>query len=201
MRSEVFDDWRKPADLAQNAIAQTKRELAQLNDWPIDSALLDDYLNENPFSLMIAYFYQVQSDPLTFESFLYVLRSVPGFATREYKFAAIGCGGTVGGFILVRADASKLEPILALIAAIYTVEEVKSVDAFCGGKTKAAVIGPTKMLYSETETKPIIKAAVSAIENSDDYVKSKWKELFTDLISRINKNYNPPDDPEPPKTS
>ena len=173
-----FEDYRQPADAAQQAVAQVKRELVQLNNWEDRRDLETAYLSSNPFSLMLAYYF----DKIPY---LYVLASVPGFASREYKFAAIGCGATVGEFILSRSGAWELTPEKALAVAIYTVEEVKKVDAFCGGPTKAAFIGPNKLLISGNESTPIIKSAVKALEEYEPELRQNWEELIEKMTAKI----------------
>lgn len=183
LKSSVIDDYRKPADMAQDTVAAMKRDLSRLNNWESLPEMTQNYLDENPFSLMLAYYHQTKP-------YLYVLNSVPGFATMAKGFVAIGCGATVGEFILGRAGVTEMDTGDALTAAIYTVEEVKRVDIYCGGPTKAAVLGPNRVLYSETESKPIIKSAVDTIAASEEFLKEKWKALIGDLTVRINKNYH-----------
>jgi 20S proteasome alpha/beta subunit len=177
-----FDDYRKPADLAQNAIALTKKELGLINNW--DSNSVDQYLNDNPFSLMLAYYHQTSKGPP--EPYLYVLNSTPGFATIYRNYVAIGCGGTVGQFILGRSGVCDMEPHRALIAAIYTVEEVKKVDAYCGGPTKAAVLSVGGTLHS---SELVISCAVEAMQNYEEETKQNWNDLMQRMIDKINKHY------------
>ena len=190
-----FDDWRRPADALQDAVRKTKEELVRLNNWENNRDLGEQYLLENPFSLMLAYF-----DGET--PYLYVVNSVPGFAARQKNFAAIGCGGTVGEFILSRAELDKMTHVEGLIAAIYTVEEVKRVDTYCGGPTKAAVLGREKVLFSENDTKQVIASAVEALNGYEDELRKKWNALLQDVITRTNEIYKrkqkPPDSPDIP---
>jgi len=181
--SGSFDDYRKPADLAQDAIAETKTKFLELNSTG-GSDYLNDYFENNEFSFMVAYYYGNPPTP-----YLYIVSSVPGFATREKNFAAIGCGGTVGEFILSRASVTELECMGALIAAAYTVEEVKKVDSYCGGATKAAVLSPHKVLFSETESKPYIKEMVRTLELLEDDLKGKWHELFLFIAKMVNERW------------
>ncbi len=181
LTASPFDDYRKPADIAQQAIGLLKKELAQINNW--DAGFMAQYMNDNPFSLMLAYYYQTSKGPP--EPHLYVLNSVPGFATRYRNYVAIGCGGTVGEFILGRSGACDMENHEALIAAIYTVEEVKKVDAFCGGPTKAAVLSIGGVSDS---SKLNIKCAIEAMQNYEDEANQNWSELIKKMVGKINRH-------------
>lgn len=179
-----FDDYRKPVDAAQNAIAELRRQIAQGNTLNNPNDLGPSYFDENSFSLMMAYFYKRPNQSAT-EPFLYTLDSVTaGYGKREKHFAAIGCGASTAEFILGRCDATKLELPMAVTTAVYVVEEVKKVDTFCGGPTKLAVIGEKSVLYSETEAEPLIKSVIEAIQNAEPELKKKWAELFELLHSK-----------------
>ena len=190
----TFDDWRKPADAAQDAVKILKQELIEVNNWKECQDFAQEYHRENPFSLMLAYFHNKAP-------YLYVLNSVPGFATREWLFATIGCGGTVAEFILSKADVKSMTRMEALIAAIYTVEEVKRVDTYCGGPTKAAVLSEDKVMFSETESKPIIKAAIETMEGYDQELRAKWYSLLREIIDRTKEKYKQLATPPTPKPS
>jgi hypothetical protein len=73
----------------------------------------------------------------------------------------------------------------ALVAAIYTVEEVKKVDAFCGGPAKAAVLTPTSLRYSESESKPMIKEIVEAMRDTEYEVRVSWEDLIRSMIEKL----------------
>ena len=177
-----FDDWRKPADAAQNAVKLLKQELVEINNWKDHREEEVEYLNLNPFKLMLAYFYEKIP-------FLYVLDSVPGFATRRYNYVAIGCGGNIGEYILSHANLKNMDLQQALITAIYTVEEVKRVDLFCGGPTRAAVISPTTVLMSETETTPLINSAVETLAAYETDLKAQWGSMIDDIIKKTSERY------------
>ena len=176
-----FDDWRKPADAAQSAVKLLKQEIVDINNWK-DMQEAEEYLYQNPIKLMLAYFYQ--NVP-----YLYVLDPIPGFATRRYNYVAIGCGATVGEYILSHANLKNMDLQQALIAAIYTVEEVKKVDLFCGGPTRAAVISATKVLMSETETTPLIGAAVETLAAYESDLKSQWGSMIDDIIKKTGEHF------------
>ena len=183
LAASPFDDYRKPADLAQQAIGLLRKEFAQTNNW--DAVDVARYMDDNPFSLMLAYYQQTASGPP--EPYIFVLNSVPGFATRYRNYVAIGCGGTVGEFILGRSGACNMESHEALIAAIYTVEEVKKVEAFCGGPTNATVLHVGGVSDSSHR---ILASAVEAMQNYEEETKENWNNLIKLMIGRINKHHN-----------
>lgn len=178
-----FDDYRKPADLLQDAVRFSKEELIRLNGWQGHLEIADQYFNENPFSLMLAYFHETTP-------FLYVVNSMPGFATRQRNFSVIGCGANVGGFILSRALHAKMGHPEALMAAIYTVEEVKKADAFCGGPTNAAVLSARRVMFSESDMQRLVRCAVEAIQSSEIALEQRWKALFNDSLRASSERYN-----------
>ena len=119
-RNSALDDYRKPADLLQDAVRHAKERLANLNNWEDRRDLEQEYLCNNPFTFLIAYYFQNQP-------YLYSLNSVPGFARREFNYACAGCGSTVAEFILSRSNSFlQMEVMKGFAAAVYTVEQVKT---------------------------------------------------------------------------
>jgi 20S proteasome alpha/beta subunit len=153
-----------------------------LNNWENQPAEAMEYIQSAPVALMLAYYHDDKPH-------LLVLRSVVGFATPQKNYAAIGCGAPVAEFVLGRCDTSKMEFAHGLFAGIYAVEEVKRVDPNCGGPTRAAVVFPTGILFSDTEKKPIIRTALEVIsKNQDDYNK-KWNQLLSDLSEKVARRW------------
>jgi 20S proteasome alpha/beta subunit len=181
-RENEFDDYRKPAELAEVAVKQLKGKVAGLNHWtPGDDASVK-YWKENEFALMLAYYYQDRP-------FIYSLPSWPGMAMKEYNYATAGCGSTVAEFILSRSKMSEMEMQHALITAIYTVEQVKKVDAFCGGQTKLGVITKDEIRIADDRSEKLIKATVKTLEKYDEQIKSEWKKMMETILGESLQEY------------
>ena len=146
----------------------------------------------NPFGLMLGYFAQ-NNVPL-----IYVLNSVPGFATRIYNFACLGCGGTVGEFILSRADLSRMGHIETLFTAIYTVEEVKKVDTYCGGQTKAAMLSASQLIFSEAQAAPYIRCAVETMQQNESEFREHWAKAINAIMKKSHDIFKERSKPPPP---
>ena len=171
LRTATLDDYRKPADLAQEAVASTKKDLRRLNNWENDPGATEDYLDQNPFSLMLAYYYDEKP-------WLFTLDCVPGFATKQNSYACLGCGGTVGEFILGRMNPTNMTDEQAIITAFYTVEEVKKVDCYCGGPCKIGILtsdGESNVLANNPRDIALTRFASETIAQHDEQLKSQWR--------------------------
>jgi hypothetical protein len=78
----------------------------------------------------------------------------------------------------------------ALITAVYTVEEVKKVDAFCGGPTRAAVLGVDKVVYSEQSAHPTVAAVLKGLERYEDEFKKNWQDWLKTMVKKIEQAYS-----------
>ncbi len=137
---------------------------------------------------MIAYYHGTPPLP-----YLYTVSFWPGIATRQYNYATLGCGSTVAEFILSRSNVSKMSKSHAILAAIYTVEEVKKVDAFCGGPTKLATLDPDtkKGLVSDTpRVLDLIKCTADSMEKHEDQMRASWKAMMETIAIEALKNYH-----------
>lgn len=184
-----LNDYRKPAEVAEDALRQLKQEIIRLNNWESNKEFAHEFFQDpnNNFSLMIAYHYGKEK-PIPF---IYTLNFWPGVATRQYKYSTIGCGATVAEFILNRAETSNMNNVQAIVTAIYTVEEVKKVDAYCGGDTKIGVI--TKEFGIRLPTGPRalarVKATVETISKYDQQTKTAWKAMMDKIILEANEAF------------
>ncbi len=134
-KERTIDDRRSPAQCAEDALRKLKEDIIQ----PLLPASAEErkkiFDSYSP-SLMLAFFFDGQSNLFTIDFSL-------GIANRRHKYALMGCGSTVGEFILSQFDnTSRMQTAMALTVAVYVVEEVKKVDAFCGGTTRLAYIAP-----------------------------------------------------------
>jgi 20S proteasome alpha/beta subunit len=180
--SSELRDYRAPADLLQEAIRLAKEELTHINNWEHNRELEREYLQNNPASFLIAYHFG--KNP-----YLYVADSVPGFARPERTFACVGCGGTVAEFILSRLEPDTLDFAGAAAAAIYAVEEVKKVDAACGGPTKAAWLRRVEgtMIFDRGKLIKMVGLVAKAISTHDNELKDGWKKAMGGVFGEVAK--------------
>lgn len=174
------DDYRKPAEAVEAAIRFVKAEAIRLNNFENSPDVALEFLNEHSFSMMIAYYFADQPQ-------LYVIDSNIGFATKQKDYAAIGCGGTVAELILSRSEVGSLLSHEAAITAVYTVEEVKRVDAFCGGPTKLAVIFQNGDVAYEAGGKwaEYVKLTVETMAKHDQELKQTWRKMLTQIVAEV----------------
>ncbi len=177
------DDYRKPADLAQEAMAKAKKEAIRLNNLESHFDAAQEFLRENSFSLMIAY-YLGDKPP---KPFIYVLDSSIGIANQEKDYCAVGCGATVAELMLSRSDIPTLSSYETLITAIYTVEEVKRVDPFCGGPTKIGMIFSTGacVLTDTSDWKDYVRITVDVMSQRDKELRDSWKKMMTSITKEV----------------
>jgi 20S proteasome alpha/beta subunit len=133
-----LDDYRAVADMAQKALRKVKDELREQN-FDCGSEELHKHIHQNGlnFELMIAHFYNGKP-------YIYTIDFAVGIATKSsHPFIAIGCGSGLATYILSWFGIGKSMPTNhGMIAALYTIEEVKKVDPYCGGKTRVAILAP-----------------------------------------------------------
>ena len=181
-KSVPFDDYRKPAELAQEAVRALKEEVARLNnwtdrhDWP---ELIQKYFLENPASIMLAYHYSS-------DAYLYVLDFSTGFVTRSFDYATMGCGETVAEFIMARSYDPEMVMNRAVVLSIYCVEEVKKVDAFCGGQTRFRMINKRgqPLHFDKPRGRRFVDSVVKTIAEYDNQLKSTWNKMMDEIIDK-----------------
>lgn len=167
----TMDDYRKPADIAEDALREFKQNLIRLNNWENDRDYANHFLQENAFNLLIAYRYKDKG-------YLFEIDSYMGIATRKQNHACIGCGATVAEFIISRSYHPDMESHEALVTAIYAVEEVKKVDAFCGGPTKIGLLladNSMRIAIDSKEAEKMVNPVVEAINSHDAKLKEQWR--------------------------
>ena len=82
--TQSFDDYRKPAELAEEATKLFKQEMTRLNNWESDLEFARQYFEDNTFGLLLGYRYQDKA-------YLYEIDSSLGIATRKYNYACSPC--------------------------------------------------------------------------------------------------------------
>jgi 20S proteasome alpha/beta subunit len=173
-----FDDWRKPADLAQQAMSNALREQAALTGFTFGTFDCVEFLKTLQLGLMVAYYYGNPSEP-----YLYIVDAPWCMAARQYDYAAMGCGANVAELILSRSDVPSLHVGEAVFTAIYIVEEVKRVDAYCGGPTKVAMIFENGVCGLMNRIRGIdrVNLAVELIAERDAELKSVWRDFMAKI--------------------
>ena len=191
-KTAQFDDYRKPVEILEQSLRALKQNIIHLNLWESNREFADDFFKDldNNFGLMIAYYYG--SPPLPY---IYIVNFWPGVAARQRGYATLGCGSTVAEFILNRSKVSDMNWGLALITAVYTVEEVKKVDAFCGGQTKVARLDSNGKPSStdSQQNLDLIKALVESMAKHEEKTRVAWKAMMdtvvADALEICNKKY------------
>jgi 20S proteasome alpha/beta subunit len=186
-----FDDYRKPVEVLEEALRSLKQNVIHLNNWESQPALADEFFKDldNNFGLMIAYYYGTPPVP-----YVYIVHFWPGIASRQRGFSTLGCGSTVAEFILSRSKVSEMEFGMAMMTAVYTVEEVKKVDAFCGGQTKIARLTPSGKFSStdQRDNLALIKSVVDSMAKHEEKTREAWKNMMdtvaTDAVGNFKKN-------------
>jgi hypothetical protein len=192
-KGKNITDYRTAAELMQKAVRLLKEELRDQN---LDCSMeqLHKYLRDNAldFSLMIASHHE--SKP-----YIFTINFCLGIATKaNHPFIAIGCGSGLATYILswFKIDA-KMAFEHAIIAALYTIEEVKKVDPFCGGKTKFALLFPKMTIPQSEEYKTNAEFLrmmlqcehdqyIDAIAAMDRQAKSEWANRMNWVLSEAH---------------
>jgi 20S proteasome alpha/beta subunit len=198
-----FTDHRKPIELAEEALKVLKKQMADLNGWKLGEDPSDAYWNTTDSSFLIGYYFNQIPH-------LYVLNVWPGYGIIQVKnYATLGCGSTVGDFILQRLNPIEMTDPEAIVSAIYTVEEVKKVDSRCGGPTKIGILLKDEegaaIANQRTASRGLLKTTVELIAKHDERLKRKWKQILGSIVTealkeQARKNKRKPPPPEPPKT-
>jgi 20S proteasome alpha/beta subunit len=182
-KATPINDYRKPAEVCEDTLRQLKQEVIRLNHWEDNRQFAHEYFQDpdNNFALMVAYYYGKEKP----KPYIYILNFWPGIATRQYNYATMGCGATVAEFILNRSEIYNLDDSEAIITAIYTVEEVKKVDAFCGGDTKVGIISKKHgiRLSEGVRALALIKTTVDTISKYDQQTRAAWKAMMSTIIT------------------
>lgn len=174
-----FDDYRKPAELAEKSVRTLKEEVANLNHWKPGDKSSVNFWEDTESAIMIAYFHQEKP-------YIYLLSFWPGVAIKQDRYACLGCGATVAEFILSRSYTSDIKLHESVVTAIYTVEEVKRVDSFCGGPTKIGILkkdGPSALTDNTEKSERLIKNTVQTISKYDSEIRAQWRKMMAKIIS------------------
>jgi 20S proteasome alpha/beta subunit len=187
-KTASFDNARRPVDVLEDCLRTLKQNLINQNLWEKNREIANDYFQDisNNFGLMAAYFY---GDPPV--PYIYIVNFWPGIAARQRGYATLGCGSTVAEFILSRSKISEMKWGMAMMTAIYTIEEVKKVDAFCGGQTKIATVGPSGKSTSTNKQRnlDLIKYVVDSMSKHEDKTRAAWIAMMDKIAKDAFKNY------------
>lgn len=187
-KSAQFDDYRKPVEILEEALRSLKQNVIHLNNWESQPGLADEFFKDldNNFGLMIAYYYGTPPLP-----YVYIVHFWPGIASRQLGFSTLGCGSTVAEFILSRSKVAEMKLGMAMMTAIYTVEEVKKVDAFCGGQTKIARLLPNGAFSSTNTPKylDLIKSVVESMAKYEEQTRETWKKMMDTIATEAVANF------------
>lgn len=187
--TETLDDYRKPAELADRAVSEIKRNI--IRDFQMQDEARLRYFAEHNFALLVAFYFDRKP-------YVFVVRSEGAGVTlmrgpqqhvRSRNHVLIGCGEVLANFFLSSQDVAEMQLGEAIATAIYTVEEVKKADPRCAGPTKVAFTFPVvSQDLPEMKTQTVvmdreeIAQRVRKIATFDDEFKAEWKRRLTDMV-------------------
>jgi hypothetical protein len=123
-KQQRFTDYQTPGDVAVQAVKEVKENQKR---WFCGTKKeLQNHFSQNPFSLMIASFYKGKPNVSILESQLQVVNW-----PRSQPSIALGNSPMIAEYILKNFTPKKMELFDAMLAAIYTVNEVMSMDSTC----------------------------------------------------------------------
>jgi 20S proteasome alpha/beta subunit len=202
-RDTDISDYRTIADLSQSAIRTLKEEMrAQQGDCPMSE--LREFISQQNLdcALMLAYYFEKTP-------YLYAIDLVHGIATQQMTdYSVLGCGSNVAEFILrEHPNISKMLSGYAIALAVHVIEQVKEVDAMCGGPVRLAMIDKTGILIipkqEETDElagklhafdKRIVAERQSGIKELFDQMAREWDERRQKELEyreNLRRNLNP----------
>ena len=178
-----FDHRRKAVDLLEDAIKQVKIKASALNGWTLGDDASIAYWKDLDAVLLLAYY--LENEPL-----IYMFRSWPGDGVwqKGKTYVTVGCGSTVGESILQRLKTTAIDSTLAVVNAIYTVEEVKTVDSFCGGPTKLGFLfkdGVAAVSNQVAANSRLMKVTLETIAKYDEQVRKNWNDLMNGVVMEV----------------
>lgn len=132
--------------------------------------------------------------------YIFTINFAVGIATKSvHPFIAIGCGSGIATYILSWFNISeKMEFSHAVLAALYTIEEVKKIDPYCGGKAKVAILPEKPFLPKVGEAKTVSEILkimlrcehedyVDALAKIDQRAKSEWAARMNEVLAEGNR--------------
>lgn len=177
-KNKTLTDYRSVASLAQDAIAELKHELMhQYHGFGFSLEEFAQYLEKYSFELMIAHYHD--GDP-----YIFTLDFGLGSANRARPpFVAIGCSHTLATFLLSWMDVSKMRSGVAFTAAIYTIREVKKIDARCGGPVQVRTIMKHNFSILDAQmTRDALNAIEKQFSESDTTSSVEWQNRMLKII-------------------
>jgi 20S proteasome alpha/beta subunit len=187
-KNQQVADYRVVADIAQNAMRQLKNELRfQQGDCTMEE--LRDYIlkNESGCELMLAYYFENKP-------FLFKVDLVLGVATKiNSYYAAIGCGGNLGEYLLSEYSKPNMDFNSAFSTAIYVVEEVKKHDAFCSGDARIGFIQPSDppVIMDQNVINSVVRGLTAVNEAAKEDRSKKISEMLKSIGETRAKKYEP----------
>jgi 20S proteasome alpha/beta subunit len=179
---------------AESAVRILKREIIEHLE-PAHRSIneIQDYYRTKDAALMLA-FYQ-NNEPK-----IYTLDFNEGIAFPAKSFATAGCGATVADYILSAFDTSKMNFAMGNSTAIYIIEEVKKVDAFCDGPAKIAFLMKASDKNVRLAPKESVAQIVDKLRERDVLIKAQWADnLFAAIAEAANEwSRTIPTSPPPP---
>jgi 20S proteasome alpha/beta subunit len=169
-KGKKFDTARAIADVAEDAMNSiTKRyfvdRMKTLMDTGTKLPSLQGEMTAN-FALLLGVY--CGNKPSIFAV------SPDGVAAREERYAAMGSGESTAEYLLARLYDDELTIDEAITTAVYVVEEVKKIDAHCGGPTQVLVItADGAVMKSRKDIQKITKF----LESQDNSIKDFWRVI------------------------
>jgi 20S proteasome alpha/beta subunit len=164
-KDKEITNYRMVAELAEQAMRQLKDKVRfQQGDCTMEELRDFVWKHELGCELMMAYYYEGRP-------YIFTIDMIVGVANRVNSFyTAIGCGGSLGSYLLSEYAMSSMLSDYAATISVFVVDKVKNHDAYCGGDTKLGIIYRLDPARSEIET-------ILRDKFGDD--KGSYIEIFT----------------------
>ncbi|MGA2178104.1 MAG: hypothetical protein ABSH15_00785 [Verrucomicrobiota bacterium] len=180
-KSELLNDYRKGAELAEKAIADLRRQFRAQYEGSEEG--FKRHCLDYSFELLVGYYYGGKPHLFTLQFYLGIAKKVLA------AYESIGIGAPLGNYILSRCDVADLQLGAAVAAALYVVEDVKKTDFRCQGPTKAAYtipVGskdfPEMKMQTVLMSREEVEERVQKLNKFDDEFKAEWKRRLTNMV-------------------
>jgi 20S proteasome alpha/beta subunit len=174
-------DRRTVAELVQQAMVEKKREMRK-QQCNCSMEKLRDYIlkHELDFQFLIGHFFK--GEPIFYVADFWV-----GAANAEYShFATIGTGSLIGNYILQEFYSPEMPFQSIYAAAIYAVEEVKKVDNYCSGDTKAFLLLPDGEGSFHLEIRGnLMNKYVQMMKKINPHIREKHTEILETFLNEV----------------
>jgi 20S proteasome alpha/beta subunit len=169
-KQATIKDYRACAELAEKSISLLKQKIR--GQFQGTSEELQRHFENHDFDLMLVHYYKEEARDGKIRMarpFIFTIRFSLGIARPHHKnFVSIGCGSPIADFILDGFTVSDFDFSQAMAAAVYVVEQVKTFDPRCGGRTQIA----TSEKFFEDKDAAVFSAMLVDEKLVDDFLSA-----------------------------